>query len=299
MGRLGRRGDRTIRILIPLPARDFDPTEAAVSWKILRDGGHDVVFATPDGTRAACDPLMISGEGLDPWGWIPLLKKIRVAGLVLRANRDARTAYAELERDGAYAEPLRYEGLRAQTFDALLLPGGHRSRGMRAYLEDATLQRLVAEFFDAGQPVAAICHGVVLAARSISPRTGRSVLYGRLTTALTWRQERLAAGIGRIARFWDPLYYRTYAEPPGDAPGFCSVQAEVTRALEKPTDFREPEPGTPDYDRKTSGTARDSATDERPAFVVRDGAYVSARWPGDVHTFARTFAAVLRETAQA
>jgi hypothetical protein len=31
--------------------------------------------------------------------------------------------------------------------------------------------------------------------------------------------------------------------------------------------------------------------------VVRDGTYVSARWPGDVHTFATTFAAVLSEVA--
>ena len=30
--------------------------------------------------------------------------------------------------------------------------------------------------------------------------------------------------------------------------------------------------------------------DSRPAWVVRDGNYVSARWPGDVHTFAHTFA---------
>jgi len=28
---------------------------------------------------------------------------------------------------------------------------------------------------------------------------------------------------------------------------------------------------------------------------VRDGNYLSARWPGDVHTFARTFAEMLAE----
>jgi hypothetical protein len=28
---------------------------------------------------------------------------------------------------------------------------------------------------------------------------------------------------------------------------------------------------------------------------VRDGLYVSARWPGDVHTFARTFCEVLAD----
>ena len=41
--------------------------------------------------------------------------------------------------------------------------------------------------------------------------------------------------------------------------------------------------------------ARDTFDDDRPAFVVRDGNYVSARWPGDAYTFARTFAAVLSE----
>jgi len=29
--------------------------------------------------------------------------------------------------------------------------------------------------------------------------------------------------------------------------------------------------------------------------VVRDGNYVSARWPGDVHRFAREFSAMLGE----
>jgi hypothetical protein len=45
--------------------------------------------------------------------------------------------------------------------------------------------------------------------------------------------------------------------------------------------------------RRTSGLARDSEGDLTPAFVVREGAYVSARWPADAHLFARTFAEVL------
>jgi hypothetical protein len=35
--------------------------------------------------------------------------------------------------------------------------------------------------------------------------------------------------------------------------------------------------------------------DETPAFVVRDRNYVSARWPGDIHTFAKTFSAMLKQ----
>jgi hypothetical protein len=77
-----------------------------------------------------------------------------------------------------------------------------------------------------------------------------------------------------------------------------SVQQEVTRALASPADFRDVDPAEPDARLKSSGRARDSASDERPAFVVRDGSYLSARRPGDVHTFARRFAAMLdRPTA--
>ena len=63
-------------------------------------------------------------------------------------------------------------------------------------------------------------------------------------------------------------------------------QSEVIRALQNPTDFCEVERGSPHWRAKTSGMARDTATDSRPAFVVDDGSYVSARWPGDTHTFA-------------
>src|SRR5262249_30247365 len=134
--------------------------------------------------------------------------------------------------------------------------------------------------------VAAICHGVLLAARSVDPATGRSVLYGRKTTALTWAMERLAWRLTRFTRFWDPDYYRTYSEQPGQAKGYMAVQSEVTRALEDPADFRDVTPSTPHRRLKSAGMARDTATDSRPAFVVEDGNYISARWPGDTQTFA-------------
>jgi hypothetical protein len=36
-------------VLIVLPQRDFDPSEVAVTWKVLGDAGNTVIFATPDG----------------------------------------------------------------------------------------------------------------------------------------------------------------------------------------------------------------------------------------------------------
>jgi len=286
----------TATVLIALPSRDFDPSEVAVSWQILSAAGNRVVFATPDGAQAEADPLMLSGEGLDLWGFLPLVRRLKALGLLLRANGAARRAHAALLRDAAFAAPRSYAQLRVDDFDGLLLPGGHRARGMCRYLEDPVLQRFVGAFFDSGKPVAAICHGVVLAARSLSGRTGRSALWGRRTTALTWALERAAFTTMRfMGRVWDPGYYRTYAEHAGEPDGHRSVEAEVRRALAAPGDFLDVPADAPHRLRKASGLWRDSLSDPRPAFVVRDGNYVSARWPGDVHTFARTFAAVLAE----
>jgi putative intracellular protease/amidase len=286
-----------LKILVPIPSLDFDPSEVAVPWRVLSDAGHEVCFATPDGRAGAADPLMLSGEGLDVWGFVPLLRKLRLIGLTLRANGAARAAYRAMLADRRFQQPLRWDDLRAAQFDALLLPGGH-AKGVREYLESATLQNCVAEFFDAARPVAAICHGVVLAARSRSSKTGRSVLFGRRTTALTWKLEKTAWDLTRFfARFWDPGYYRTYAEEPGEPAGHRGVQQEVTRALARPEDFADVAADAPDHFRKSSGLFRDTLADSRPAWVVRDGNYVSARWPGDVHLFARTFAAMLAEPA--
>lgn len=281
------------RVLVLLPALDFDPSEAAVGWRVLANAGHTVSFATPDGRPAVADDMMLTGKGLDLWGAIPLLRNLPLVGLLMRANRDARAAYAEMIADPNYVAPLRWDAVDASAFDALLLPGGHRARGMREYLESEILQRQVADFFDEEKPVAAICHGVLLAARSISKRTGRSVLWGYQTTALTWAFENSAWSVARFTRFWDPNYYRTYVEQNGQRAGFMSVQQEVTRALARAEDFRDVPKADPDYRRKTSGLERDSMDNERPAFVVRDRNYVSGRWPGDAHTFAKVFASML------
>jgi putative intracellular protease/amidase len=286
------------RVLIPIPNADFDPSEVAIPWNVLRAAGHAIAFATPDGKPGRADDLMLSGRGLDPWGFLPGLDRARIVGLVLRANGEARAAYARLERDAAFAAPVSYDALRVDDHDALVLPGGHRARGMRAYLESAVLQEFVAAFFDSGKPAGAICHGVVLAARSISRKTGRSALFGKKTTGLTWSLERRGWRVGRVVRFWDPDYYRTYLEEAGEPAGYRSVEGEVKRALASPDDFLDVSPSDPDAARKTSGRHRDSPGDARPAFVVQDGAYVSARWPGDANAFAQTLAQAVSRSAR-
>jgi len=279
------------KVILPIPTTDFDPTEVAVPWRELTGRGHEVVFATPDGAPGRADELMLTGEGLDPWGFIPGLAKLTLVGRILRANHNGRAAYERMVLDPGFRRPMRWQDVTSDAFDGLVLPGGHRARGMRVFLESPVIQRLATEFFRLGKPVGAICHGVLVLARSADAETRRSVLYGRRTTALTWRLEKLAASLARATRWWDPNYYRTYREAVGQGAGYMSVQQEVTRALRAPADFLDAPPDAPR--RQTSGLVRDSDSDLTPAFVVRDGAYVSARWPGDAHLFAKTFADVL------
>jgi len=46
------RDDGRVRVLMPLPDRDFDVTEVAVPWRVLSEAGYQVVFATEQAGRS-------------------------------------------------------------------------------------------------------------------------------------------------------------------------------------------------------------------------------------------------------
>lgn len=246
------------RVLCPLPATDFDPTEAGVPWRALVDAGHEVTFATPEGKPATADDRMVTGRGLGPWT------------RVLRALPRDVAHYQAMRASPAFQAPLSYAQLDAalDDVDALLLPGGHAS-GVKVYLESTTLQRLVARFLSSGKPVGAICHGVVLAARARDDN-GRSILDGRRVTALLQKQELLA---WRLTRLWLGDYYRTYP---------ITVQQEVTQAL-----------GAGAFIEGPTAIFRDGPDRLDRGFTVVDGALVTARWPGDAWKFAHDLVALL------
>jgi putative intracellular protease/amidase len=240
-----------VQILVPLPDTDFDTTEVSVPWKLLAEAGHEVVFATERGGAApACDPRLLSGVIFGQLGAAP----------------EAIECYREMADSAPFQAPLSWMGLDASTFDGLLLPGGH-APGMRQYLASSELQQVVARFWATEKPVGAICHGVLVLARTVDAATGASVLAGRRTTCLPKFMERGAylATAWRLGR-----YYRTYPE---------YVQDEVCRALSSAAYF---EVGP-------RAILRGTRDDDRHAFVVEDGNYVSARWPGDAYLFARKF----------
>lgn len=183
----------------------------------------------------------------------------------LGADPEPKAFYRELEQDPAFRAPVDWSKLDVASYDGMILPGGH-APGMRQYLGSDTLRATVTRFWESGRPVAAICHGVLVLARA-------GVLTQSRTTCLPKYMERSAYWLTawKLGR-----YYRTYPE---------YVEDEVKRGLRDPdTQFlRGPR----------VLTKRGTATDDTHAFVVDDGRYVSARWPGDAYLFARTFAAKL------
>ncbi|MEA2303833.1 MAG: hypothetical protein QOH43_1113 [Solirubrobacteraceae bacterium] len=243
---------------MPLPDHDFDTTEVAVPWRVLHDAGHEVAFATERGGSApACDPKLLTGVLFGHLG----------------ADPQPVEFYRELEQAPEFREPSAWADLDPGSFDGLVLAGGH-APGMRQYLESPLLQEQVAAFWALDRPVGAICHGVLVLARTRDPSTGRSVLARSRTTCLPKTMERSAFFVSawRLGR-----YYRT-------SPAY--VQDEVVAALDDPAQF----------DAGPRTVRRGTADDDRPGFVMEDGRYLSARWPGDAYLFARRFVALLERS---
>jgi putative intracellular protease/amidase len=107
-------------VLIPIPDRDFDPTEVAVSWSVLTRSGHQVVFATETGRPGVADDIMVTGRGLDIWSALPLLGAIPLVGLTLRANKAGRSDYRDMLRSNEFQHPLTWAQATLDGVDGLL-----------------------------------------------------------------------------------------------------------------------------------------------------------------------------------
>ena len=228
-----------IQVIVPLPDNDFDTTEVSIPWKQFIGAGFEVTFSTETGKVAQTDPRLLTGVIFGRLG----------------AKPDAIAAYRELEQQEAFQHPIPYDAIESGRYDLLLLPGGH-AKGMRQYLESNVVQQKALEFMQQSKLVGAICHGVLVLARTIDPETQRSVLYGRKLTGLTKRLERT----GYYLTSWRlGEYYRTYPE---------YVEDEVTGVLKERSDFCR------------------GGSITKP-FVVEDGNLITARYPADAHLFAQ------------
>jgi len=195
-------------ILMPLPDRDFDPTESAIPWKVCTSREWRVAFSTEHGNIAQADPHKLNGP---------------LPGL-LSAGAKAQAAYQQMTQDPFYQRPIPYAEIDPNQYEGILLPGGDAPR-MRQYLESSILQNKVLQFCQQDKLIGAICHGALVLARTIDPQTGRSVLYGHKVTALPKSLDRLAY----LLDSWLVKYgYIMYS---------CCVAEEVRACLKHPEDF--------------------------------------------------------------
>lgn len=187
----------------------------------------------------------------------------------MKTDKNGLSTYREMTESAEFHRPLSYAELAMQNFDGLILPGRH-AKGVRPFLESNLMQTIVADLFARDKPIGAVCHGVLVAARS-RRLDGKSVLYGKRTTALTKFMELTAWALTCL---YLGNYYRTYP---------TTVEDQVRSALAAPADFiRGPTP-----------MVRDAPDRLSVGFVIRDVNYLSARWPGDAHRFANEFASMV------
>ena len=98
-----------MKILIPLPNKDFDLTEVAIPWKLFTDKGYEVVFATGNGMTGEVDPKLITG----------------VIFGQLKAKPEAIKAFRELEKASEFLDPIKYSEIEVAKYDLIHLPGGN------------------------------------------------------------------------------------------------------------------------------------------------------------------------------
>ncbi len=238
-------------ILMPLPDRDFDPTEVPVPWKVCTSRGWRVAFSTEHGSVAQGEVARLKGP---------------LPG-VLSGSVKARAAYPQMTQDPAYQHPIPYADIDPDQYQAILLPGGD-APPMRQYLDSQVLRDKVLQFWQRGKLIGAICHGMLVAARTVDPQTGRSILYGHKVTALPKQLDLIGY---RLAPLTLKREYIMYPK--------C-VAEEVRACLERPEDF-------------SSGPGL------LTPYAVSDGNLITARWYLDAELFAERFAEALEQYVQA
>ena len=164
---------------------------------------------------------------------------------------------------------MAWEDVKPDELGGLILPGGH-APGMRQYLGSELLRHKVAEYWALGRPVGAICHGVLVLAR-------------------TSRSDHRAQSLVRETDDLPPEVHGAIGVPHhGMAAGALLPHLPGVRRRRGAGCAARPVRLRARPARCSPGAG--PTTDDGPAFVVEDGNYVSARWPGDAYLFAKRFA---------
>lgn len=152
--KLGDTGDKT----------GFHLAEAAHPWRLLREAGFHVDFATPDGGEAPIDP---GSRDMDDSVNREFLEDEDV-------NEKIKSAPALGDLD-------------VSQYDAIYFPGGHGT--MWDLPDHADVQAAVRDMYEAGKVVAAVCHGPA-AFVNVKLGDGSWMVDGKKLSAFTDEEER-------------------------------------------------------------------------------------------------------------
>ncbi|KAL0477035.1 hypothetical protein AKO1_006387 [Acrasis kona] len=188
-------------------------------------------------------------------------------------------AYADMTKDKHFLKPITWRSINVEDYDGLYCAGGH-APGMKQYLGSEELQQKVSKFWALDRPVAAICHGVLLVARSkLLQDHSKSVLTGKRVTCLTNVQENTAYYATYLIL---GNMFRTYNE---------TTQNEVTRLMYNAKTKEEADRQDEAHQLFDAGfLAPKKDWDVRNEFIIEDGRFLSGRWPGDTLLLAHRFA---------
>ncbi|HUX09200.1 MAG TPA: DJ-1/PfpI family protein [Terriglobia bacterium] len=118
--------------------------------------------------------LMIVGDYVEDYEAMVPFQALQMVGHAVdavcpgkKAGETVRTAIHDFEGDQTYSEKrghnfqinANFDEVKAGSYDALVLPGGRAPEYLR--MNDKVLA-IVRHFFDAGKPVASLCHGAQL-----------------------------------------------------------------------------------------------------------------------------------------
>lgn len=109
--------------------------EGAAPYYVFQDAGVDLILASPKGGQPPVDPKSDLPENQ--------------TSAMTRFKKD-------LLAQGVFANTRKLEDMRSEDFDAIFYPGGHGP--MWDLVDNRNSIALIESFYDAGKPVAAVCH---------------------------------------------------------------------------------------------------------------------------------------------
>ena len=139
--------------------------EFAAPYYVFKDSGADITIASPKGGQPPIDPSS-DDDGAQ--------------------TEDTRRFKADADAQKQLASTLKLADVTERGFDAIFYPGGHGPLWDLA--EDKVSIALIEAFYQAGKPVAAVCHapGVL---RHVRGADGQPLVKGKRVTGFTNSEE--------------------------------------------------------------------------------------------------------------